>query len=54
METEGTLLCSQEPTIDPYLESDASSPRLSIQFPKIHFDIVSSTPRFSEWPLFVF
>jgi len=32
METEGSLLCSQDPATSPYIKPDASSPLLSILY----------------------
>jgi hypothetical protein len=37
METEGSLLCSQEPATGPYPEPDASIWRLHTLFPKDQF-----------------
>jgi len=40
MELEGSLLCSQQLTTGPYLESDASSHNLPSCFPAIHSNII--------------
>jgi hypothetical protein len=40
MEPEGSLPCSQEPTIGPYPEPDQSSPYYCIHFSKIHLNII--------------
>jgi hypothetical protein len=40
MEPEGSLACSEEPSIGPYPEPDQSYPHHSILSPKTHFNIV--------------
>jgi len=46
MEPEGLLLCSQDPTIGPYLEPVEASPHPQNPF-KIHLSII--LPRYSKW-----
>jgi hypothetical protein len=47
MEPEGSLRCSQQPSIGPYPESDPSNP---LSLSKIHFNIVHTpTPCSSQW-----
>jgi hypothetical protein len=49
MESEGSLLCSQELITGPYFEPDESSPHPQPHFPKIHFNIIlPSIARTSE------
>jgi len=51
MEPEGSILCSQEPTTDPYPEPDTCNPHL-LYFSKIHSNIIfPCTPRSSKWSL---
>jgi hypothetical protein len=40
MESEGSLVCSQEPATGLYTESDQSSPHPSIQYFNIPFNII--------------
>jgi hypothetical protein len=50
MESESSLLCSQEPSTGPYPEPDQSSPYHPI-LSKIHFNIITPTSRSSQWSL---
>jgi hypothetical protein len=47
MEPESSLLCSQDTATGPYSEANQSS--FPTYFRKNRFNIIPSTPRFSEW-----
>jgi len=50
MEPEVSLPCSQQAAIGPCSDPRALSPHLPTLFPKIHSNIIPSTPTSSKWP----